>query len=86
MSSWRLWLHGLAAAAIGAAATAGSAALAVPDSFNFSHQGLINFAKLLGIPAAYGTFTYLKQSPVPTVTSTVTATVTKTVSTTPDAK
>lgn len=69
MNSLKPWLHGLGAAVIGAAATAGSAALADPQQFNFSqffsHHGLIQFAKLLGIPALLAAFAYLKQSPLP---------------------
>jgi hypothetical protein len=63
--NFRTWLHGLGAAAIGAAATAGSAALAVPSAFNLTRAGIGNFLKLLGIPALVAVFAYLKQSPLP---------------------
>lgn len=65
MNGWRSWAHGLGAAVIGAAATAGSAALAVPDAFNFSHHGLVNLGKVMLVPALYSALAYLKQSPLP---------------------
>jgi hypothetical protein len=74
----RVWLHGIVAGAIGSAATAGSAALAVPSAFNFTHSGLENFAKLLVIPAMANVFFYLSKSPLPSDT---TATATQTVET-----
>lgn len=61
----RQWLHGLGAAVIGAAATAGSALIADPSGFNFTKHGLEDFAKLLGVPALFAAFAYLKQSPLP---------------------
>lgn len=63
--NFRTWIHGLGAAAIGAAATAGSAALAVPSAFNGTRTGIENFLKLLGVPALVAVFAYLKQSPLP---------------------
>lgn len=65
MNTWKAWLHGLSAAIIGAAATAGSAALAAPQDFNLTRHGLIEFGKLLGIPALFAAFAYLRQSPLP---------------------
>lgn len=84
--TFRQWIHGLGAAVIGAAATAGSAMVADPSGFNFTKHGMEDFAKLLGIPALFAAFAYLKQSPLPSETTTVTATVSQTVSTKPDAK
>lgn len=78
MNSWKVWLHGLAAAFIGAGATAAAGALGLPSVFNFSHEGLINFAKVCIIPAAFNAASYLSQSPVPALTSTVTLTQTMT--------
>ena len=61
----RQWLYGLGAAFIGAFATAAAGALALPSVFNFTRDGLINFAKITLVPALYSMFTYLKQSPLP---------------------
>jgi uncharacterized membrane protein YadS len=65
MNSWKTWLHGLGAAVIGGAAAAATAAFAEPKDFNFTHAGLIAFAKVVIIGAAIPTLAYLRQSPLP---------------------
>lgn len=64
-NSWKGWVHGLGAALIGGAASAGAAALAAPQAFNFTHQGLVAFGKVVFIGAALPALAYLKQSPLP---------------------
>jgi hypothetical protein len=59
------WIHSIAAAFIGAFATAGTGALTLPGVFNLSHDGLINFAKITLAPAIIAVFAVLKQSPLP---------------------
>ena len=63
--NWKVWLHGLGAAIIGAVSTAVSAALVKPDTFNFTHSGLIALAQISASSAALGAAAYLKQSPLP---------------------
>jgi hypothetical protein len=75
----KAWLHSLAAAAIGGAASAVLTPIAMPDTFNFSHDGLINIAKIAIIGAIVPVLTLLKQSPLPTAEVTATTTVTTTV-------
>ena len=65
------WVYGLFSALIGAFSTAAIGALTMPGVFNFSHNGLINFAKICGAPALVAFFSYLQQHPVPTVTTTL---------------
>jgi hypothetical protein len=79
---WKPWLYSLAAAGIGGAANALGAIAIMPDTFNFSHQGLMNIGKIALAGAWYPVFTLLKQSPLPTDTVTTTATVTATKTTT----
>jgi hypothetical protein len=61
----KVWLHGLAAAAISAFASAASGAIALPNVFTFDENGFINMAKLATVPALLAVFAYLKSSPVP---------------------
>jgi zinc transporter ZupT len=61
----KMWLKGLIAAVIGGAANAVSAVIAAPQTFNFSHEGLIAIAKLAAAGALIALIGYLKQSPVP---------------------
>ena len=79
--NWKVWLKGLAAAAISALSTAAGGALALPAVFNFSHDGLVNTAKIVFVPMLIAVFAYLKSSPLPpdtiTVTDTKTITATK---------
>ena len=87
MNSLKAWLHGLLAAAIGAAASTASATLSMPGTFNlYSKLGLINLGKLSLPSAAVAAFLYLKQSPLPSFTQTVTQTKTETVEVTPETK
>lgn len=60
-----VWLKGLVAAVIGAAASSGVNIIAAPDQFNFSHAGLILLGKTAGASALLALFMYLKQSPLP---------------------
>lgn len=59
------WLRGLIAAFVSAFATAASGVIALPSVFNFSHNGLINMAKMAMVPAMVAVFTYLQKSPLP---------------------
>ena len=65
MNNIKVWLHGLAAAAISAFASAASGAIALPNVFTFDENGFINMAKLATVPALLAVFAYLKSSPVP---------------------
>lgn len=77
MSNFEIWFRGILAALIGGASSAAAAALAAPQAFNSSHDGLIAFAKVIVIGAALPTLAYLKQSPLPaaSITATTTSTV-----------
>lgn len=63
--NFKLWLHGLVAAAITAFSTAATGALTLPSDFNFTHEGMIKTLKLVAVPTAISVFAYLKKSPVP---------------------
>jgi hypothetical protein len=65
MNNIKVWLHGLAAAAISAFASAASGAIALPSVFTLDRNGFINMAKLATVPALLAVFAYLKSSPVP---------------------
>jgi hypothetical protein len=65
----KVWLHGLAAAAISAFASAASGAIALPNVFTFDRNGFINMAKLATVPALLAVFAYLKNSPIPALTN-----------------
>jgi hypothetical protein len=65
MNNIKVWLHGLAAAAISAFASAASGALALPSVFTFDRNGFVNMAKLATVPALLAVFAYLKSSPIP---------------------
>jgi hypothetical protein len=67
MNNLKIWLHGLAAAAISAFASAASGAIALPAVFTFDKAGLVNMAKLAAVPAMLAVFAYLKNSPIPTL-------------------
>jgi hypothetical protein len=68
MNNLKIWLHGLAAAAISAFASAASGAIALPTVFTFDKIGLLNMTKMATIPALLAVFAYLKTSPVPPLT------------------
>jgi hypothetical protein len=70
MNSLKIWIHGLAAAAISAFASAASGALALPTVFTFDRAGFLNMVKLATVPALLAVFAYLKSSPVPALAST----------------
>ena len=72
--NWRTWLQSLLAAAIGGASNATLGAVAMPDTFNFSHQGLLNLGKIAVVGAVVPVLTLLKQSPLPGVETTTVAT------------
>lgn len=74
MNDWKGWAHGLFAAMIGGGASSLSGALALPGTFNLTHDGMINMAKLGALPALINAFAYLKQSPLPAKSTTVTET------------
>lgn len=65
MKHFLIWLHGLGAAAIGAAATAASAALVDSQTFNLSHAGLLALAKVSVLAALIAALAYLTKSPLP---------------------
>ena len=69
MNNTKVWLHGLAAAAISAFASAASGAIALPSVFTFDRNGFINMAKLATVPALLAVFAYLKNSPIPALTN-----------------
>lgn len=69
MNNIKVWLHGLAAAAISAFASAASGAIALPNVFTFDRNGFINMAKLATVPALLAVFAYLKNSPIPALTN-----------------
>ena len=68
MNNLKIWLHGLAAAAISAFASAASGAIALPNVFTLDRHGLINMVKLATVPAMLAVFAYLKSSPIPPLT------------------
>jgi hypothetical protein len=70
MSNLKIWIHGLLAAVVGGASTAASAALVDNVTFNFSHAGLVALGKISASAAAISTIAYLKQSPLPAMSST----------------
>jgi hypothetical protein len=75
MNNLKTWIHGLAAAAISAFASAASGAIALPTVFTFDKVGFLNMVKLATVPALLEVFAYLKSSPIPALTVTATQTV-----------
>ncbi len=69
MNSLKIWIHGLAAAAVSAFASAASGAIALPTVFTFDRAGFLNMVKLATVPALLAVFAYLKSSPVPALGS-----------------
>jgi hypothetical protein len=67
MNSLKIWIHGLAAAAVSAFASAASGAIALPTVFTFDRVGFLNMVKLATVPALLAVFAYLKSSPVPSL-------------------
>ena len=70
MNGLKIWIHGLAAAAVSAFASAASGAIALPTVFTFDRAGFVNMVKLATVPALLAVFAYLKSSPVPALGST----------------
>lgn len=70
MSTILRWLYGLASAAIGAGASGITAGIVAPESFNFSGPGLQKLISLCGVNALVAVALYLKQSPLPAITTT----------------
>lgn len=68
------WLHGLGAATISAFAGGISGMATLPSVFNFTHDGLVNVAKLTILPALLAAGAYLKASPLPSTVTTTTLT------------
>jgi hypothetical protein len=68
MNNLKVWIHGLAAAAISAFSSAASGAIALPSVFTFDKAGLVNMVKLATLPALLAVFAYLKSSPIPALT------------------
>ena len=62
--AWKIWLHGLAGAAISGSAAALTSATVRPDVFNFG-AGLRDLAWMLVVPGLMGAALYLRKSPVP---------------------
>ena len=69
MNSLKIWIHGLAAAAVSAFASAASGAIALPTVFTFDRAGFLNMVKLATVPALLAVFAYLKSSPIPALGS-----------------
>jgi len=64
MESWKVWLHGLIAAVIGAAASGVTLVIADPTTFNFK-GGLAHLGQVCAVQAIISAAAYLKQSPLP---------------------
>ncbi|HEV2275626.1 MAG TPA: hypothetical protein VGR96_15750 [Acidobacteriaceae bacterium] len=62
---WRTWLHGLGAAAIGGSASAITAAVGDPQTFNLSHSGLISLMRTAIVAGLLTGVAYLVKSPLP---------------------
>jgi hypothetical protein len=67
MNGFKVWLQGLAAAAISAFASAASGAIALPTVFTFDRVGFLNMVKVAAVPAMLAVFAYLKSSPLPSL-------------------
>lgn len=76
-------MQSLLAAAIGGGANAMLGAIAMPDTFNLTHAGLLNLAKITVIGILVPVLTLLKQSPLPTTTASSTTTLTTETKVTP---
>jgi hypothetical protein len=64
----KAWLHSLAAAAIGGAASALGAVIISPDSFNWATTGFAKLGEVALVGAIVPVLALLKQSPLPTST------------------
>lgn len=71
MTSWKVWLHGLAAALISAFFSAVAGTLALPTVFAFdTRNGWANLIKIATPSAILAVALYLKNSPIPSLTLT----------------
>ena len=59
------WLYGLLATGISAGASGVTASVVAPESFNFTHAGLVKLGTLCAVNALVAVAFYLKQSPLP---------------------
>lgn len=66
----KVWAHGLAAAAIGGAASAATTYFIAPQLFTFDKAGAIAISKAVILGAIIPAMAYLKQSPVPALSVT----------------
>lgn len=68
--TWKVWIHSIIAAAIGGSASAVSAVLVAPASFNFTLAGWENIGKIALVGAIIPVLALLKKSPLPDVDTT----------------
>lgn len=61
----KVWLHSIAAAAIGGSAAALGAVITAPDSFSWNTAGAVKLAQIAVIGAVVPVLALLKQSPLP---------------------
>ena len=79
MQTFRVWLYTLVAGFVSGASTALLSILAMPDVFNATAPGLSHIWKVSLIGGLIPTLTFLKQSPLPSLTVTATRTKTTTI-------
>jgi len=65
MTSFRTWIHGLAAAFIGGAAASITNLIVAPESFNATPEGLRKLGWAILASGVVAAALYLKQSPLP---------------------
>jgi hypothetical protein len=65
--NWKAWIYSIIAAAIGGAATALSAVIVAPATFNFTGAGWTNLWHMAVVGAIIPVLTLLKQSPLPVI-------------------
>lgn len=69
MNSFRLWMHGIAAAAVGGAVTALAAVMVQPADVHFDAASLHRYASAAGGGAIIAVLAYFRQSPLQPVSS-----------------
>ncbi len=79
--SWKMWLYGLFAGAIGGAASSVSVMIVDPVNFNLQ-SGWSKLWQVAAINALVSMALYLKQSPLPAISTITETTVNQTVQTT----
>lgn len=67
---WKAWAYSLISACIGAAATGVTSMVVAPESFNFSHSGLIKLGEMCAANALLAAALYLQKSPLPPIQTT----------------